>query len=62
MKSGQPPSNIEITEQVEARAQALELLNMEPWGKKPAGLAVPVPVRGKPFEDVLVEHRGGGNK
>ena len=40
-----------------ARAEALALLSTNPWGKKPAGLAVPVPFEGKAFEVIVAEQR-----
>jgi transcriptional regulator with XRE-family HTH domain len=42
----------------QARAQAMALLTMDPWGKGPAGLAEPVPAGGPAFEALLTEQRG----
>ena len=41
-----------------ARERALRLLGGEPWGLRPRGLDVPVPVSGPPIEEILREHRG----
>ncbi|GHF65135.1 hypothetical protein GCM10017781_46090 [Deinococcus metalli] len=42
----------------QAKAEAMSLLSTNPWGKKPAGLATPVEVKGPAIEDLLQEHRG----
>ncbi|MBB5234845.1 helix-turn-helix domain-containing protein [Deinococcus budaensis] len=41
-----------------ARERALRLLEGEPWGLKPKGVAEPVPVSGPPIEDLLPDLLG----
>lgn len=41
-----------------AEEEALALLNMDPWGKKPSGLTEPVPGMGPELNDLLREQRG----
>lgn len=48
----------ERPEETQAKAEAMALLSMNPWGKKPQGLAEPVTFEGPAFEEILKEHRG----
>lgn len=48
----------ERPEETQAKAEAMALLSMNPWGKKPKGLDDPITVDGPLFEEVLKEHRG----
>lgn len=41
-----------------AEEEALALLSMDPWGKKPDGLAEPIPGMGPELDDLLREQRG----
>ncbi|UQN10832.1 helix-turn-helix domain-containing protein [Deinococcus sp. QL22] len=44
--------------EIQAKAEAMSLLSMNPWGKKPKGLEEPVEVTGPAFEELLQLHRG----